>query len=132
MKTKTASLLRKEPIDYLGLSFFDLRSAIYPALVEGMADEHKWHFENNNTESHMAFLRGHAPRFVEWSGKLPFPQGSVHLDVGAGEGILSYLVSRRGYHSIAVPRCFNRKFMVRTQVSTRQWIYGSQTFMTLL
>jgi ubiquinone/menaquinone biosynthesis C-methylase UbiE len=102
MKTKTASLLRKEPIDYLGLSFFDLRSAIYPALVEGMADEHKWHFENNNTESHMAFLRGYAPRFVEWSGKLPFPQGSVHLDVGAGEGILSYLVARRGYHSIAV------------------------------
>jgi ubiquinone/menaquinone biosynthesis C-methylase UbiE len=26
----------------------------------------------------------------------------VHLDLGAGEGILSYLVARRGYHSIAV------------------------------
>jgi len=26
----------------------------------------------------------------------------VHLDLGAGEGILSYLVARQGYHSIAV------------------------------
>lgn len=102
MRTKIASLLRKEPMDYLGLSFFDLPSANYAALVEGMADEHRWHFENNNTESHMAFLRKTGPRLVDWSGKLPFPQGSVHLDLGAGEGILSYLVARRGYHSIAV------------------------------
>jgi ubiquinone/menaquinone biosynthesis C-methylase UbiE len=91
-----------EPINYLGLSFFDLPSASYAALMEGMADEHRWHFENNNTETHMAFLRQTAPRLVEWSRKLPFPQGSVHLDLGAGEGILSYLVARRGYRSIAV------------------------------
>jgi ubiquinone/menaquinone biosynthesis C-methylase UbiE len=50
----------------------------------------------------MAYLRAGAPRLVEWTGKLPFPQGSVHLDIGAGEGILSYLVAQRGYHSIAV------------------------------
>lgn len=105
MDTNTASLLRRQPVDHSGLSFFDLPRAIYPALVEGMADEHKWHFENNDTDSHMAFLRDGASELVEWSGKLPFPPGSVHLDVGAGEGNLSYLVARRGYHSIAVELC---------------------------
>ena len=102
METKIASLLSKEHVNYQGLSFFDLPSATYGAFVEGMADEHRWHFENNNTESHMAFLREWGPRLVKWSGQLPFPQGSMHLDVGAGEGTLSYLVARRGHHSIAV------------------------------
>jgi ubiquinone/menaquinone biosynthesis C-methylase UbiE len=105
METKTASLLRSEPINHLGMSFFDLPSASYQALAMAMADEHKWHFENNNTESHMEFLGGSAAELVAWSRRLPFPQGSVHLDVGAGEGILSYLVARRGYHSIAVELC---------------------------
>lgn len=102
MRNTIASLLRKEPVNYKGLSFFDLPRGAYASLVEGMADEHRWHFEHNNTESHMAFLRKWGPRMASWSGKLPFPKGSVHLDVGAGEGILSYLVARRGYHSIAV------------------------------
>ena len=102
MKTKIASLLLKEPIDHLGMSFFDLPSAIYPTLVAGMADENRWHFENNDAKSHMAFLEQGAAGFADWTSKLPFPQGSVHLDLGAGEGILSYLVARRGYHSIAV------------------------------
>jgi ubiquinone/menaquinone biosynthesis C-methylase UbiE len=105
MQTKTASLLRRCPIDHRGLSFFDLPGAVYPELVAAMADEHKWHFEHNNTETHMKFLGGNATQLVEWSRTLPFPQGSVHLDVGAGEGILSYLVARRGYHSIAVELC---------------------------
>jgi len=102
MITDIAPLLRKEPAAYLGLSFFDLPRATYAELVEGMADEHRWHFENNTTESHMVFLKRWGPVLVEWSAQLPFPQGSVHLDLGAGEGILSYLVARRGYHSIAV------------------------------
>ena len=105
MTTNVAQLLRKQSedhLDYLGLSFFDLPNATYTELVAGMADEHVWHFENNTTESHMAFLRQWGPRLVEWSAHLPFPQGSVHLDLGAGEGILSYLVAQRGYHSIAV------------------------------
>jgi ubiquinone/menaquinone biosynthesis C-methylase UbiE len=102
MSIDIASLLRKEPSVYLGLSFFDLPSATYAALVEGMSDEHLFHFENTNTESHMAFLRTWGPRLVAWSTQLPFPQGSVHLDLGAGEGVLSYLAARRGYHSIAV------------------------------
>jgi ubiquinone/menaquinone biosynthesis C-methylase UbiE len=84
------------------LSFFDLPSASYAALGEGMTDENRWHFEENTTESHMAYLREWGPRLVKWSTQLPFPQGSVHLDLGAGEGILSYLVAQRGYHSIAV------------------------------
>src|SRR5438309_8673092 len=105
MRTKVVSHLLKEavePTNYLGLSFFDLPSATYAALMKGMADEHHWHFENNNTESHMVFLRQTAPPLVEWSRRLPFPPGSVHLDLGAGEGTLSYLVARRDYHSIAV------------------------------
>ena len=96
MKTKIASLLLKEPIDHLGMSFFDLPSAIYPTLVAGMADENRWHFENNDAKSHMAFLEQGVAGFADWTSKLPFPQGSVHLDLGAGEGILSYLVARRG------------------------------------
>lgn len=92
----------RQPVDYCGLSFFDLPRVSYAALAEGMADENKWHFEENTTENHMAFLREWGPRLVKWSTNLPFPQGSVHLDLGAGEGILSYLVARRGYHSIAV------------------------------
>jgi ubiquinone/menaquinone biosynthesis C-methylase UbiE len=39
---------------------------------------------------------------LSWSRRLSFPKGSIHLDVGAGEGILSYLVASCGYHSIAV------------------------------
>lgn len=105
METKTASLWRGEPIEHLGMSFFDLPSAIYQELAAAMADEHKWHFENNNTGSHMEFLGASAPDLVAWSRTLAFPPGSVHLDVGAGEGILSYLVARRGYHSIAVELC---------------------------
>jgi ubiquinone/menaquinone biosynthesis C-methylase UbiE len=102
MTADVASLLLRNPADYRGLSFFDLPSAIYPALVEGMTDENRWHFQENTTESHMEFLREWGPRLVEWSTQLRFPQGSVHLDVGAGEGILAYLVAQRGYHSIAV------------------------------
>lgn len=105
METTTAPLLRREPIEHRGMSFFDLPSAIYPELVAAMADEHKWHFEHNDTKSHMEFLGASAPHLVEWSRTLPFPKGSVHLDVGAGEGILSYLVARRGHHSIAVELC---------------------------
>jgi hypothetical protein len=102
MTTAIASVLLRDPIDYRGLSFFDLPSATYASLVEGMADEHRWHFASNDTDSHMAFLEQWAPRLLEWSRDLPFPKGSVHLDLGAGEGALSYLVARRGYHSIAV------------------------------
>ena len=105
METKTAALLRREPIEHLGMSFFDLPAAIYPELAAAMADEHKWHFEHNDTESHMEFLGASAPHLVEWSRTLGCPKGSVHLDIGAGEGILSYLVARRGYHSIAVELC---------------------------
>jgi ubiquinone/menaquinone biosynthesis C-methylase UbiE len=105
METKTASLLRRMPIEHLGMSFFDLPSASYQELATAMADEHKWHFENNDTGSHIEFLGGSAAQLVAWSRTLPFPQGSVHLDVGAGEGILSWLVARRGYHSIAVELC---------------------------
>lgn len=101
----TASLLRKEPAEHLGMSFFDLPEAAYPDLAAAMADEHKWHFEHNDTASHMEFLRGNAGQLVAWSRTLQYPQGSVHLDIGAGEGILSYLVARRGYHSIAVELC---------------------------
>jgi ubiquinone/menaquinone biosynthesis C-methylase UbiE len=92
----------RTPIEYKGLSFFDLPKALYGSLVEGMTDENKWHFRENNTESHMAFLKEWGPRMVKWADDLRFPKGSVHLDLGAGEGILSYLVARRGYCSIAV------------------------------
>lgn len=102
MTTDITSLLLRKPDDYLGLSFFDLPSASYAALAEGTADENRWHFEENTAESHMVILREWGSRLVKWSTTLPFPQGSVHLDLGAGEGILSYLVARRGYHSIAV------------------------------
>jgi ubiquinone/menaquinone biosynthesis C-methylase UbiE len=102
MTADIAPLLVREPVDYSGLSFFDVPSPSYAALVGGMADENRWHFEENTTESHMAFLREWGPRLVKWSSRLPFPQGSVHLDLGAGEGILSYLIAQRGYHSIAV------------------------------
>jgi ubiquinone/menaquinone biosynthesis C-methylase UbiE len=102
MDSKIASLLTKQPVDCFGMSFFDLPKANYAALAAGMADENRWHFENNNAESHMAYLRGHGRSLVDWSARLPFPQGSVHLDVGAGEGILSYILARRGYHSLAV------------------------------
>lgn len=105
MKTTTAALLRKDPTNHLGMSFFDLPGTAYQDLAAAMADEHKWHFEHNDTHSHMEFLQGTAPQLVEWSRTLQFPQGSVHLDIGAGEGILSYLVARRGYHSIAVELC---------------------------
>ena len=92
----------RAPIEYKGLSFFDLPKALYGSLVEGMSDENKWHFRNNDTESHMAFLKEWGPRMVKWVDDLRFPKGSVHVDLGAGEGILSYLVARRGYQSIAV------------------------------
>lgn len=105
MEMSTASLLRRTPIDHMGMSFFDLPGSAYPELVAAMADEHKWHFENNDTRSHMEFLGGNAAGLVAWSRTLSFPKGSVHLDIGAGEGILSYLVARRGYHSIAVELC---------------------------
>lgn len=105
MEIKAASLLRKNPIDHMGMSFFDLPRASYQELVAAMADEHRWHFEHNDTRSHMEFLGGSAAELVAWSRTLRFPQGCVHLDIGAGEGILSYLVARRGYHSIAVELC---------------------------
>lgn len=102
MRDKVARMLLKQPLNYRGLSFFDLPVSIYSSLVEGMVDEHRWHFQYNNTESHMAFLEDWGPRMVSWARGLTFPKGSVHLDIGAGEGILSYLVARQGYHSIAV------------------------------
>lgn len=105
METKLAPLLRKTPVDRLGMSFFDLPRPIYQDLAAAMADEHKWHFEHNDTASHMEFLAGNAAQLVDWSRTLTYPRGSVHLDIGAGEGILSYLVARRGYHSIAVELC---------------------------
>jgi SAM-dependent methyltransferase len=30
------------------------------------------------------------------------PKGSIHVDIGAGIGSLSYLIARQGYHSIAI------------------------------
>lgn len=94
--------LRKIPIEGFGLSFFDLPRSSYSALASAMEDEHRWHFENNDINSHMKFLRQWAPELIEWSACLSFPQGSVHLDIGSGEGNLCYIVARRGYHSIAV------------------------------
>ncbi|TDH64518.1 class I SAM-dependent methyltransferase [Dankookia rubra] len=102
MQPKIDLPVRKHYSDHLGLSFFDLSNVHYRALVSGMTDENRWHFEHNNIESHLSFLQGWAPQVVQWSASLPFPPGSVHLDLGAGEGNLCYILAKRGYNSIAV------------------------------
>jgi ubiquinone/menaquinone biosynthesis C-methylase UbiE len=102
MEAGMTSLLRKKPIRYQGLCFFDLPSSKYPELRAGMADENRWHFTNSSAQDHLNFLRQWAPDVVKWTATLPFSPGSIHLDLGAGEGSLCYILGRCGYHSIAV------------------------------
>ena len=102
MRPAVQRRLLKQPVEAQGLSFFDLPRAAYQTLAEGVADECRWHFQRNGADDHMAYLRTWGARLASWSRGLAFPKGSVHLDIGAGEGVLSYLVARRGHHSIAV------------------------------
>jgi SAM-dependent methyltransferase len=85
-----------------GLLFFDLPADSYDALSEGMRAEEEWTFGFNTVERHLAHLSSWAPSIDAWARRLPWPKGSVHVDIGAGPGLLAYLVARQGYHSIAV------------------------------
>ena len=89
-------------VEHLGMDFHDLPASDYQALKEGMDEEDKWNFVSNTTQIHLDFIKKWAPTFNDWAKRLPWPKGSVHLDVGSGIGTMSYLVARQDYHSIAI------------------------------
>ena len=89
-------------VEHRGKWFYDLFASDYQALKEGMDEEDKWNFVSNTTRIHLDFIKNWAPTFNDWAKRLPWPKGSVHVDVGSGIGTMSYLVARQDYHSIAI------------------------------
>jgi ubiquinone/menaquinone biosynthesis C-methylase UbiE len=106
-----ASLMEENPVwksqnrpgvESDGLFFFDLPAGDYDDLREAMASGAGWSYVQNTASTHSESLAHWLPDFVNWSATLAFAKGSIHLDIGSGSGLLSYLVARRGYHSVAV------------------------------
>lgn len=89
-------------VEHMGMSFFDLPVGDYEGLKFGMQEEDKWNFVSNTTEIHLEFIQRWAPTFNGWAKTLPWPKGSLHVDIGSGIGTMSYLVARQEYHSIAI------------------------------
>lgn len=85
-----------------GVQFFDVFATEYDALRSAMRDEDRWTFEKTSTEAHLAFLATWAPQFHEWARRLSWPKGSIHVDIGGGAGLLSYLIAKQGYHSTSL------------------------------
>ena len=89
-----------------GMPFFGLNKSKAIARQQEMDAEQDWNFARTSLEEHLEYGRAHFPRTNAvichlkdtFLAKTPDP---LALDVGAGAGAISYLLSRHGLRTIA-------------------------------